>query len=91
MNNTKTIKKLLDKLWFLLFSWLLLLLLLALISMYQKEIIIYQDDLGNTLFSKVSIVNLLFIIELPVFWYFFGLLLKIFFEKITKREITRFG
>ena len=92
LNNTKANKKPLDKiLWFLLLSWLLLLLLLALISMYQKEGIIHQDDLGNTLFSKVSTFNLLFIVGAPIFWYFFGFLLTILFEKIKKREITRFG
>ena len=91
-NEIKANKKTLDKiLWFLLLSWLLLLLLIALISMYQKEGIIHQDDLGNTLFSKVSTFNLFFIVGAPIFWYFFGFLLTIFFEKIRKREVTSLG
>ena len=75
-NNTKANKKPLDKiLWFLLLSWLLLLLLLALFSMYQKEGIIDQDDLGNTLFSTVSTFYLLAIVGAPIWLYFISFFL----------------
>ena len=55
LNETKADKEPLGKkFWFLWLPWFVLLLLIVLINVYQKEGIIHQDDLGNTVFSKVK-------------------------------------
>ena len=59
LNKTKADKEPLGKMfWFLWLPWFVLLLLIVLINVYQKEGIIHQDDLGNTLFSKVGTMAL---------------------------------
>ncbi len=59
LNETKADKEPLGKMfWFLWLPWFVLLLLIVLIALYQKEGIVYQDDLGNTVFSKVKTITL---------------------------------
>ena len=73
LNATKADKEPLGKMfWFLWLPWFVLLLLIVLIALYQKEGIVYQDDLGNTVFSKVETIALFSLVGGPL--YFFSLL-----------------
>ena len=92
LNKTKADKEPLGKIfWFLILSWLVLLLLIALIAVYQKEGIIHQDDFGNTVFSKVETVNLLFLVGAPLVYFFILYGLRALFSKINKEPFLGFN
>ena len=92
LNEKKADKEPLGKIfWFLILPWLVLLLLIALIAVYQKEGIIHQDDLGNTVFSKVETVNLLFLVGGPIYYFFISYGLRALFSKINKEPFSGFN
>ena len=92
LNEKKADKEPLGKIfWFLILPWLVLLLLIALIAVYQKEGIIHQDDLGNTVFSKVGTVNLLFLVGAPIYYFFISYGLRALFSKINKEPFSGFN
>ena len=80
LNETKADKEPLGKIfWFLWLPWFVLLLLIVLIALYQKEGIIYQDDLGNTVFSKVETIALFCLVGGPIWFLFLAVLFSLFF------------
>ena len=92
LNEKKADKEPLGKIfWFLILPGLVLLLLIALIAVYQKEGIIHQDDLGNTVFSKVETVNLLFLVGGPIYYFFISYGLRALFAKINKEPFSGFN
>ena len=97
MNSPKLNEKKADKeplgkkLWFLWLPWLVLLLLIVLIAMYQKEGIIYQDDLGNTVFSKVETFALFGLVGGPIWFLILAVLFGLFFQKINKKPFSGFN
>ena len=92
LNETKANKEPLGKIfWFLWLPWFVLLLLLALISMYQKEGIIHQDDLGNTVFSRVETFSLFFLVGGPFWFWFLTYLISALFDKINKAPFSGFN
>ncbi len=92
LNETKADKEPLGKIfWFLWLPWFVLLLLIVLIAVYQKEGIIHQDDLGNTVFSKVKTGALFALVGGPIYFLFFAALFGALLKKINKEPFSGFN
>ena len=92
LNETKADKEPLGKIfWFLWLPWFVLLLLIILINVYQKEGIIHQDDLGNTVFSKVKTGVLFALVGGPIYFLFFAALFGALLQKINKEPFSGFN